>query len=361
MNHSISRDSLRCLPTAAIALLGASLVCSCGSPEFKVKGEIEGGGGKTVVLEKADFHGQWIPVDSTRIASSGSFSISAPAPASPEIYRLSLGERFVYLPVDSIETVTLVSSEAGFGNSFSLDGTPNARSLAAFEKELQQLHQPDSARLADFKKRVYGKYIQNAQGSIVGYYVLTKFHDGKPLYDPADPADAKYYAAVATQFEQYRPGDPHGRMVRQVSLDAMRRQNRESGRKHVVEAQELSVLDICLPDENNKTRKLSETVGKGKPVLLVFSMMNAAESPAFNRKLREVQGRGYEIFHVCFDAGQYEWREAARNLPWTTVLDPNGTSSTALVDYNVTQLPALFIYDASGELISRPASFDEIR
>ncbi len=48
-------------------------------------------------------------------------------------------------------------------------------------------------------------YIRDGQGSIVSYYVLTKTHGGKALFDPEDPSDTKYYAAVATQFQEFRP------------------------------------------------------------------------------------------------------------------------------------------------------------
>lgn len=341
--------------------MAAVAVSGCGQSGFKVKGNVKDAGGKTLVLEKADFHGRWTPVDSVKIKSDGDFSISSASPASPEVYRLSLGDAFVYLPVDSIENITLTTSLKEFGRDFSLEGSDNARLLAAFEKELLALQAPDSAAMADFKRTVYARYLKEGKGSILSYYILTKFYEGQPLYDPTDPADAAYYAAVATQFEQYRPGDPHGRMVRQVSIDAMRKRNSQAGKQNVYHAAELAMIDIALPDEKGNVRRLSETVGKGKPVVLVFSLMNAPESPAFNRKVKELQSRGADIFHVCFDTGQYEWREAAANLPWVTVLDPGGSSSTCLVDYNVQSLPALFVYNAKGELIDRPANFDAVK
>lgn len=349
-----------------VAVAAASLcmaLASCGEDRFSIEGEVAGAEGKSMVLEKSDFHGRWIPVDSVKIGSSGRFSIKADAPASPEIYRLSLGDRFIYLPVDSVETLTVTSSGADFGTEFVVSGTPQAERMAAFEKELQSLAATDSASLADFKRNVYSRYIRDGQGSIVSYYVLTKFFDGKPLYDPYDAEDARYYAAVATQFENYRPGDPHGQMVKEVSLQAMRARNSAKGKKTVIKANELRVLDIDLPDENGRNVRLSDVVGKGKPVVVVFSMMNTPESPAFNRSLAgiyESRKGAVEFYHVSFDQGQYEWREAAANLPWITVLDPNGTASTTVSDYNLGSLPAVFIYDAAGDLVDRPSSLDDL-
>lgn len=347
---------------AAAAIL-CGILTGCGEAKFKIDGEVTGAEGKTLILEKSDFGGIWVALDSTKIGGSGHFSISSPAPASPEIYRLSLGDRFVYLPVDSIETLTLSTTESDFGHKFSLKGSPQAELMAQFEQELLQLQSPDSTAMANFKRNVYTKYIQNGQGSILGYYVLTKIHGDRPLYDPADPQDAKYYAAVATQFDNFRPNDPHGRMVKEASLQAMRKRNSDRGLKTVIEANEISMLDIDLPDNSGKNRKLSEIVGKGKPVVVVFSMMNEAESPAFNRELARIYNSrpgNFEIYQVSFDEGVYEWRDAVANLPWINVIDPAGTSSTVVRDYNLGGLPAVFLYDATGQLVDRPATLKDL-
>lgn len=356
MNHKIVYFSL------AVALGGMLTSCS-GDPKFKIEGEVRDAADKPLVLEKSDFHGFWIPVDSTRTDKSGHFSIKAPAPASPEIYRLSLNDRFVYFPIDSTETVSLSTSEKDFGTIFTLSGSENAVRLADFEKELLALNAPDSAALANFKRSVYTKYIKDAQGSIVSYYVLTKVYGDKPLYDPADRQDAKYYAAVATQFDQFRPEDPHGQMVKAVSLNAMKARNKAEGRHSVIEAPEIRVLDIELPDETGKNVKLSDVVGKGKKVAVIFSMMNEEKSPVFNRELARIynaKAGTVQFYQVSFDPGQYEWREAARNLPWITVLDPAGNASSAITDYNLSALPAVFIYSAEGELVDRAESIEDL-
>lgn len=347
----------------AASVLICGVLTGCGEAKFKIDGEVSGADGKTLVLEKSDFGGVWVALDSTKIGNSGRFSISSPAPASPEIYRLSLGDRFVYLPVDSIEKLTLTTTDNDFGRKFSLTGTPQAELMAQFEQDLLALNSPDSTSMANFKRNVYTKYIQNGEGSILGYYVLTKIYGDKPLYDPADPQDAKYYAAVATQFDNFRPNDPHGRMVKEASLQAMRKHNSERGLKTVIEANEITVLEIDLPDASGKNRKLSEVIGKGKPVIVVFSMMNEAESPAFNRELARIynsRGGNVEIYQVSFDEGRYEWRDAVANLPWINVIDPAGMSSTVLRDYNIGGLPAVFLYDANGELTDRPATLKDL-
>lgn len=353
--------------TYGAALLTLAMGCAitgCKSdPEFKVKGSVYGAEGKTLLLEKADFSGRWIAVDSTKVGSNGDFSIKSASPGSPEIYRLSYDGRFIYLPVDSVETLTVQTSSAKFGSEYDVDGTDQARRLAAFERELQHLPE-NPTDLEQIKKNIYTNYIKDGQGSILSYYVLTKIVGGKPLFDPADNNDTRYYAAVATQYQEYRPNDPHARMIKETSLQGMRRRNAAAGKQQVMQATEIDMIDIDLPDENGKQVKLSSLVGKGRPVVVVFAMMNAAESPAFNKQLhdiRDAHGDSFDYYHISFDADQYAWREAARNLTWTTVFDASGISGSELVDYNVTSLPTFFIYNGNGELRDSAKSLPEFK
>ena len=348
------------MAAAGIALL---MTACDNNPKFKVEGEVYGGEGKTLILAKPDFAGRWTVLDSVKVGKNGDFSLKYEAPASPEIYRLTLGENSIYFPVDSVETVRIETSADKYGNDFKLSGTPQAERLDAFEKDVLKYAASDQKDAEGFKRQVYSKYIMDSQGSILSYYVLTKIVGDKPLFDAADHDDAKYYAAVATQFEQYRPNDPHGKMVRNAALNALKQRNTAQGKRKVISAPELKVLDIELPNEKEQNVKLSDLVGKGKPVVVVFAMMNMEESPAFNHQLAQIyqrKGVAVQFYHISFDADQYAWREAARNLPWITVIDPTGTHSNALRDYNVGQLPAFFIYDAGGELRDRAQTLGDL-
>ncbi|MDE6717422.1 MAG: hypothetical protein K2J70_04430 [Muribaculaceae bacterium] len=350
---------------AAAALLALVIGFSgCKKSEFKVKGEIYGASDKSVLLEKPDFHGRWIAVDSARTDSRGGFAIEAARPSAPEVYRLAFDGRYIYLPVDSTETLTVTTSADKFGHEFNVTGTPQAERMSAFEKELLALDFNDSTKRADFKREVYSRYLKDAQGGLISYYVLTKTVGDKPLYDLSDPADAKYYAAVATAFSQYRPDDPHAGMLREASIEAMRRRNTGAGKKRVMEAEEIKLIDIALNDESGREVKLSNTVGKGKKGVMIVSMMNEKESPALNKALADLydaKGGGVAFYMVSLDRDLYAWREAARNLPWTTVADPEGRNSGILVKYNIGSLPAYFIFNSDGELIDRASNLEELR
>ncbi|MDE7160172.1 MAG: AhpC/TSA family protein [Muribaculaceae bacterium] len=337
------------------------LAASCGSPQYRISGEISGGADRTVRLERADYVGEWITLDSTRTDSRGAFTFTGEAPAAPEIYRLVMDGRYIYLPVDSTETVTVKADAANFGSSYTLSGSPEAETLASFERELS-LFAPHSAKpdsAAAFKRRVFARYLHDARGSVTSYYILTKTLDGKPLFDPSDGADYGYFTAVATAFREFRPSDPRTPMLEETAMKALRERNAGKGSRRVVEAPETGHIEISLPDETGASVTLSSLLAKGRPVILAFTALSDPASPDENRVLNTLRGNA-EIYMVGLDADIHAWREAAKNLPWVTVYDTEGSARAASA-YNVSAAPAYYVFDAAGNLKSRHSSASSIK
>ncbi|MBD5337842.1 MAG: DUF4369 domain-containing protein [Bacteroides sp.] len=343
----------------AAASLAALCITSCSEPEFTVKGTVEDGAGKMITLEQPDHAGIWIPVDSVEIKSSGAFSMSRIAPIAPEVYRLRLDGNYVYFPVDSIETITVDAPAARFATDFSLSGSDQAKALEKFEKELisaaPKLSNPDSAR--NFKRHIFTAYLQNARGSVVSYYILTKTVGGEPLF--STDSDAGYFAAVATAMKEYRPDDPRVDLLTRTATAGRRSKAAGKGQSRVIEAPEISYINMTLPSTDGKDISLSSVAGKGKPVVLVFSDLSDATTPALNAELRNLQG--VEIYNVGLDNDQLQWRNAAANLPWICVYANDTEASRLIPGYNITALPTIYVIDAAGNLKARCASVADIR
>ena len=79
----------------------AAILTACSGPSFKVEGTVEGADDASLVLERANASGLWQAIDSTHTGSDGHFSLSVDAPEHPDLYRLSYGGGYIYLPVDS--------------------------------------------------------------------------------------------------------------------------------------------------------------------------------------------------------------------------------------------------------------------
>lgn len=346
-----------------VLILSVSTLASCSNNKFKIKGEIYGAEEKSIILEKSDFQGRWIPVDSTHTNKNGGFSFSFQTPGAPEIYRIALNNQYIYIPVDSTETITVTSPFDKFGSDFSLTGSRNAQMMEKFEKHLHSIDTSVPDSIISFKRQVYSYYMKDFPGSILNYYILTKTINGTPLYDPNDKIDGKYFAAVATGYKSVRPDDPHTALLENTALNSFKQRNAEAGKFNTLEANEISLIDIDLPDETGKNIKLSDVAGKGKPVVVIFSFLNHPDSPEFNISLAQIYNRmagKVEFYNVSLDDDQYEWRSAAKNLPWITVYSPGQSSSQDAVKYNVFQIPSFYIYNADGELISRPMTLEEL-
>lgn len=343
---------------AAIAIAGG-----CGEKGFKIEGQLADSDNDKVLLEKADYSGYWTIVDSTRTDKKGSFKFSQPQQSGPEIFRLTLDDKYIYLPVDSTETLKVSSSKGQFGHDFTVTGTEQAARMAQFEKDLiaflPNIDNADS--LANFKRHIYNEYMHDSRGNVMTYYILTKTIGNRPLFDPSTD-DYRYIVAIANNYQQFRPNDAHAPFLLNLAKAAQRHHNDQNGIRTVIDAQEITMLEIALNDENGKEQKLSDKVGKGKPVVVAFTLMRDGVTPEINRQLAELYKAGrVDIYNVSPDRDQYGWREAASNLPWTTVLDPSAGQDKVFIQYNVGQLPTFFIYNSNGELVARCANVKEIR
>ena len=355
-------DYRKILTGAAAALVAGSLLAGCSGDKnsFSVEGQLNGDPveGQTVRLERMDGAG-WVQVSEVTPSGDGAFTLSSIRPDAPELYRLAYGDQYIYLPVDSLEQFTLTANAAGFGTGFKLAGSPQAEQLTAFEAEANRVASYANAdSTASFRRRVYQQYLHNSNGNILSYYILTRKLGDEYLIDYTDPL----YWAVATQFEQFKPGDPH---TQQIVARAMEGQKKSRTQKHgpqVLEAEEVAYLEVELPDVNHNDVRLSSLLGKGKPVVLAFGGMTIEGAPEINIELRKLYDAGLaDIYQVCLDPDQFAWQQAAKSLPWTVVWDKEGTHSSAAAKYNLTSAPAYFIYNAQGELVNSTPDIAKVR
>lgn len=344
-----------------------STLTGCGGERgWTVNGQIEGASGETMILE-ASAGGIWYAIDSVKLDATGRFKMTEQPVGYPDIYRLRLGNRTLYFPIDSIETVTVLSKADAFDTEYTLEGTAAAEQVMAVDRRLRAaiLGSGVSAVSRDtMLKRELGGMILGDQTGIVSYYIINKKIGGIPLFDPANKGDLRIIGAVANAFNEFRPDDPRTAWLKELYL-GNRQTSDAAGRTDTIHAAEVSFFDISLYDESGHVRNLRDVAAHGKPVVLNFTVYSAEGSPAFNRQLHSVyskyRDRGLEIYQVALDEDEFAWRNAARNLPWITVYNPPLGDSRCVLDYNVTDIPATFILNGQGDIVERvddPARLD---
>ena len=346
-----------------IAVMAVAALTACsGKGEWTVSGTVDGAEGQTMVLE-ASTNGRWYPLDSVKLPASGDFKISHKAMGYPDIYRLRLDGKSVYFPIDSIESVKVVANANAFDVDYTISGSPAADMLMDVDRKVMKAaaERGASSLQADTAlKRELGKLMLSDPAGIVSYYIVNKKVGGVALYNPSDKFDNRVIGAVANAFSTIRPNDPRTEFLKAVFLT---NRPRTTVTADTLAANELPIIEIDLYDNTGAEQSLQKVAQDNKVVVLNFTVYGAEASPAFNAELNKVYERyhnsGLEIYQIGFDDNEYQWRQAAKNLPWITVYNSSTDGVENLLHYNVSSLPATFII-ANGELVERVADVNSI-
>ena len=344
--------------------------------DFTVEGVVSGADGQMMYLENVGVSTVEL-MDSVKLTAAGKFSFTKPRPAFPDFYRLRLNNQLINFSVDSTETISFVADAGTFATSYSVEGSENCKAiknitLAQLDAN-QAIHrlrkESESGLLADSVysrqvleaaeayKDVARKYIYSAPMSAAAYFALFQQIDGLLFFDLYDKNDSKAYGAVATSFDHYYPESPRAKHLYNLALQSIKviRSQRPMDLDKV-EKKEVSFLDIELPDVHGENTKLS-SVATGKVVLINFTAYMSEWSPALNMEFGDLYTRyhdkGLEIYQISLDNDVHFWKNAASNLHWTCVRDPQSVYSQTAALYNVKQLPAIFILDRKGNLVKR--------
>ena len=342
--------------------------------DFTVKGVVSGADGQTMYLENVGISNIEL-LDSVKLTAAGKFKFTHKRPEFPDFYRLRLNNQLINFAIDSVETVTFAADAGTFATSYSVEGSENSKAIKAItlaqldanqaigrlRKEYEDKHIADTtyrARIletAEAYKDVARKYIYAAPMSTAAYFALFQQIDGLLFFDLYDRNDVKAYGA--TSYDHFYPGSPRSKHLYNLTLQSMKvlRAQRPVNLDDV-KTTEVSFLDIELPNLKGEVVKLS-SVAEGKPVIINFTAYQAEWSPALNMALGELytqyHSQGLDIYQVSLDSDAHFWKNAASNLPWVAVRDPQSVYSQIAGLYNVKQLPAIFILDRKGNLVKR--------
>lgn len=368
-----------------LILLPALLVSSCHRDEFHIKGHIAGSEGKTLYFEAVQLTGTEL-LDSARLSADGTFSFAAPRTPYPEFYRLRLDNSYIHLAVDSTETITVEIPGLPIAADYRVSGSDESEKIrhiaaagnalkGAIEKaSRQRITSTDQQRrilegLQDEVRRYKESvipYITDTPASPAAYFAIFQQVNGLDIFDRTKREDYRYILTVANAYNTFMPESPRTRHLYRLALAIL--QNERDARQEadkepqIPVANEVSLIDIALPDLYGKIRRLSDL--KGKVVLLDFSAYQGKYSPDYNRALAQLYKKyhhqGFEIYQVSIDPNENLWQVSADNLPWICVRDADTTRSRAVLSYNVQSLPTAFLIDRESVLQQRVAKLSDL-
>ena len=331
---------------------------ACTSTEpLKISGALSGGEGQTLYFEQLALQNT-LTIDSITLNEEGKFSFKHVPEDYPELYRLRTGQKTMIIAADSATHIKVESSVDSMTYFAHADQSASTDIISALRLSLR-----DSSLNAH--KTFARKVILGNPLSIAAYYALFQQKAGEYVFDLYDKADRPYYSAVATAWHTFRPENPRSKALYKLTLDAIQQERKQINRQNVQELianSENAFLDISLPDENGDTIRLSEL--RGKVFMLDFSAIGMQDGATYIFELRELynryHSRGLEIYSVSADQNRLLWEDSAKNLPWITVRGDLAMNETAFMQYNVQQLPSVFLFDKSGEIVGRYYDFESI-
>ena len=366
-----------------LCFLGVMIAGCKNTSVFKVEGVVAGAAGQMLYLENTGLSST-ILLDSVKLKTDGKFSFKRPRPEYPDFYRLRINNELIHFSVDSTETITFTADAHSFATSYQVEGSENSKSfkeitLARLDanQEIQNLRNsygmnliPDTIYQSSILdvvkayKEIANKYIYGAPKSPTAYFALFQQIDGMLLYDLYDSADSKAFGAVATSYKTFYPESPRAKQLENLALQSLKiTRNERLKTLELSNAVEVNYIDIELPDVNDRNIKLSD-IAAGKTVLVVFTVFQTEWSQSLTAGLTNIyqnyKDKGFEIYQVSLDSDVHFWKNAAINLPWITVHDPQTIYSSIAATYNIRGLPALFLIDKKGNLVKRIDSVDTL-
>ena len=361
---------------AVLCVVSLVLTACKRQADFTVEGVVSGADGQVMYLENVGVSSVET-LDSVRLTAAGEFRFERPRPAYPDFYRLRLNNQLINFSIDSTETISFVADAETFATSYRVEGSENCKAIKNITLAQLDANQAigrarrayEADQLADTAyvrqveeavgvyKEVARRYIYSAPMSAAAYFALFQQIDGLLVFDLYDKEDSKAYGAVATSLDHFYPESPRAKHLYNLALQSIKviRGQRPVNLDNV-EREEVGYVDIELPDIQGVNQKLS-ALAPGNIVLLNFTAYMSEWSPALNMALGELyveyHDKGLEVYQVSLDGDVHFWKNAASNLPWTCVRDPQTVYSQVAALYNVKQLPVIFVLDRSGNLVKR--------
>jgi len=352
--------------------------------EYIISGTVKGiADGKTVVLEKQDEMGQFIPMDTVKV-KDGKFVMKGSS-KEPEImliqvealqgkvpFVLENGDIKIVVDKDSLQ-------KSKFSGTFNNDVFSKFNDdLTKFQKELQKkLMAFQNANMAKMKAAqeakdtiVVNKLMKEYQGmQKEGMDFYVKFAEGNPkallsalivdsmLNDPAVDLVRvkKIYASFSPELKKYKPGKSI-----QTKLDKIGKPVTVAAAANVGSV----APDFSAPNPEGKSISLKQSLGKVTIVDFWASWCKPcrAENPNVVALYAKYHAKGLNILSVSLDKEASAWKAAIAKdkLTWNHVSNLKEFEDPIALQYGINAIPTIYVLDAKGVIIAKDIRGEEL-
>ncbi len=370
-----------------------ALLCSCNAQHERtatISGIVSDAAGEMLILEHMG-SGRPVALDTVQLTADGTFRFTPTLEEGPDYFNLRCKGQVIPLVVDTLCTpLQVTASAATFAIGYTVQGSAENERLKDASLLVGRLRH----RVADMasalrrselstdvwrdsvysiinacKQEALTSYIYVSPTDAASYYLLFQTVNGVALFDPYNAEDNRAFGAVATGWKYNYPNSPRCRHLEKLTLEgraARVRAARDAAEQDSLlqsKVQQRNYFDLELPDNRDRIVSLSSLVETGQVVILDFTAHSLPASVGHNMKLSEVykkyHAEGLAIYQVCLDTDENFWKTSADNVAWTVVRDKdvhfeNGTLYSYPASlYNVSELPTLYIFNRTGEIVAR--------
>lgn len=359
----------------AVLVLSAA---SC-SNKAKIDGALSGAIEGEVIVKLLDIN-KYQVLDTVRTDAAGRYSYKADIkPGQPEFIYLFYGDtKIASLLLQSGDKVNVSSDTLG---NYSVTGSDETTLLMEVEKDEEAFQNkmasiaariedldassPQAAQLrAELSREYVSYYRSRVKFILTNPYSMTTIpvlyqSVGEDLPVFGQVTDAIHFRSVKDSLGKLYPDSKY---VKALEQETARRQNYLDINTRLGSASETGFPDVALPDINGQKVAISDVDAK---VIMVYFWTEVDSHKMQNLDLLQpiydkYHSKGFEIYSVCLHTDKTAWATVVRSqqLPWVNVCDGKGTSSQAVLLYNVTKVPvAYFIVD--GELKGDKPLYEE--
>lgn len=355
-----------------LLLCAAALLAACSqAPTARIRATVESAPDSSIVLQKLNYN-RLVPVDTFRTDASGHFNCKVKLTGNePYFYYLYAGESpvasMILLPGDAVTVNVPAAGE------FTVEGSEesallqqvNKRFLSTIDEmnavtgsvdensselDVKMANAALSKLFISYKRDAIRYMVEHPRSITSAIVAFQKFNDDLPLF--GEPTDAILLKTVQDSLSLVYPKSEFVTALRD-QVTALSRALELEGR--LGELGESSFPELVMPGLDGQMRKLSDL--EGKVIVLSFWSVGQTDHKMFNVDLADLYAkyhdRGFEVYQVSLDIDKPTWASTVRSqgLPWISVNDGYGIESAAVASYNIREIPTMYVFDKSGELV----------